>query len=264
MSKPPAPADREPATRLPGRPRWRPGFLGSLAAAALLEVGLFVAVITFAPKSGVIAAPHPQRVRIALEAPKPPKPKPPAPKPKPPPPKPKPPPPKPKPPPPKPKPPPPKPKPLPPPPPKRLPPPPKPPPPPPPRPVPRPRPRPVLHRVVPQPQPAPQPVAPPAPSPAAVASMVMRYAAMLNATVQSHLAVPEMVRVMHLSGTTTVAIRVAPDGQLLSVSVLHSSGFGVIDRAAVAAVRGTSMPPFPSGMPHHPITFDLKVRLRGS
>ena len=94
--------------------------------------------------------------------------------------------------------------------------------------------------------------------------MLMRYAAMLNAKVQAHLVVPEMVEMMHLSGTTTLAIQVAPDGRLIGVSVGRSSGSGEIDRAAIAAVRSSRLPPFPDGMPQRPVTFDLRVRLSAS
>lgn len=249
------PLDRVPAAASPLPLPPRRSVLRPLVAAAVIELALIGALVHFAARKGVVAAPHPQRVRIAMLAPKP-KPKPPAPKPPPPPPpKPKPPPP----PPPKPKPPPPKPL-------------PKPPPPPPPRPAPKrvihrpppPRPRPVPHHPAP-PRPVPPPmraVTPPAPSPAEVASMVMRYAAELNGRVQSRLVVPEAVQMMHLSGKTVVAIRVAPDGALLGVSVARSSGAGPIDRAALAAVRATRLPPFGPGMPDHPVTFDLTVRIK--
>lgn len=260
------PLDAQPPFRWRDPRTWRLGFLGPLAVAAAIEASLVLAMLHLAASAGVTAAPHPQRVRIALETPKPP------PRPKPAPPKPKPPPPRPKPPPPKPKPPPPRPRPLPKPLPKPLPPPPKPLPKPPPRPprprpMPRPQPRPVP-RVVrdPQPRPSPPPAPPtrPGPTPAQVASIVMQYAAVLNARVQANLQVPGMIQMMHLSGRTLVELRVAPDGRLLQVSVARSSGIGAIDRAALAAVRGAGLPPFPDGMPRHPVTFTLVVRLRAS
>jgi protein TonB len=92
--------------------------------------------------------------------------------------------------------------------------------------------------------------------------MVMRYAVELNSRVQARLIVPEGVQMMHLSGKTVVAIRVAPDGSLLGASVAHSSGAGPIDRAALATVRATRLPPFGPGMPDHPVTFDLTVRIK--
>lgn len=264
-TRPRAPEDAPPVGAPEGLPRRTQALLAAgggsllrpLLAAAVVEALLLLAVIRFAPHAGVVRAPHPQRVRIAMVAPKP-KPKPPTPKPPPPEPKPPPPPPpKPKPPPPEPKPPPPKPVP-------RLPPPPVPPKAPPPPPRPHPKPRPHVVRPPPRPQPAPPPMraTPPAPSPAETASAVMRYAAVLNARVQARLVVPQEVQMMHLSGTTVVAIRVAPDGSLLGVSVARSSGVPPIDRAALAAVRSTPLPPFQGDMPRQPVTFDLTVRLR--
>ena len=67
---------------------------------------------------------------------------------------------------------------------------------------------------------------------------------------------PVAVQMMQLSGKTVVAIRVAPDGSVLGVSVARSSGAGPIDRAALATVRATRLPPFGPGMPDHPVTFD--------
>ena len=90
----------------------------------------------------------------------------------------------------------------------------------------------------------------------------MRYAAELNAHVQARLVVPQAVQMMHLSGRVVVAIRVAPDGRVIAVSVARSSGVGPIDRAALAAVRATNLPPFQGDMPRHPVTFDLTVHLR--
>ena len=104
--------------------------------------------------------------------------------------------------------------------------------------------------------------APPAPTPAETASAVMRYAAVLNARVQGRLVVPAEVQMMQLSGATVVAMQVAPDGRLLGVAVARSSGIPPIDRAALAAVRRTTLPPFTGDMPRHPVTFDLTVRLK--
>ena len=251
MSHRSLPSGGKPASELglpPPLPR-RQRRLPAILVALVVELALGAAVIRFAARPGAVVAPHPTRVRLTMLAPKP-KPKPPAPKPPPPKPKPPPPPPKPKPPPPKPAPPPPP-----------LPPPPKAPPPPRPKPRPRPRPTPPRPHITRPPPPPPAPVQA-APSAATVASAMMRYAAELNGRVQAGLVVPEDVRMMHLSGHAVVAIRVAPDGQLLGVSIARSSGVGPIDRAALAAVRATRLPAFIGDMPRHPVTFDLTVRLR--
>lgn len=69
---------------------------------------------------------------------------------------------------------------------------------------------------------------------------------------------------MHLSGVTTLAVKIAPDGHLLSVSTLHSSGVAMIDRAAVASVSAMHFPAFSKAMPTHPITVTLEVKLDSS
>ncbi|HQT60025.1 MULTISPECIES: energy transducer TonB [unclassified Acidiphilium] len=234
-------------------PEDRFSFPLALVVALALELGL-VLFVAYMPPSHVAVAPHPQVTRIKMLAP------PPKPKPLPPPPKPVPPPPKPLPPPPKPQ--------TPPPPPL-----PKPPVPvPPPRPLPKPRPRPVPHHVVhqkpkPLPRTVPKPVAPPPPKPQPVPAAVQEtalesYAGAVHAAVQADLKVPRIVEMMQLSGVTELALRIAPDGHLLSVSVIRSSGAPPIDRAALAAVHSTHLPPFSSDMPHQPITVTIFIRLR--
>ncbi len=263
----PAPSSRKPTGKTDRHaPRLllarRGSMLRPLAAAAIVEALMLVAVLKFTSQTGAVKAPHPERVKIAMVTPSP-KPPPPQPKPQPPPS----PPPKPQPPPPKPQPAPPPPLPKPPPLPQR--------PPPPPKPVVRRKPVPHIpvrhakprpetpHERVPQ-QPTPQPVrsAPPEPTPAEAVSAVMQYAAVLNARVQARLKVPEDVEMMHLSGSTVVAIRVAPGGRLLGASVVRSSGAPSIDGAALQAVRSTPLPAFRGDMPHHAVTFELTVRLR--
>ncbi len=143
-------------------------------------------------------------------------------------------------------------------------------PPPPPLPKPAPRPKPVLRKALPHttPPPAapvfhapPLPPAPALPSAEIQASAEQLYAAELNARVQSQLAVPEAVRMMGLSGTTYLAVTVAPSGAVLAVAVTQSSGAPPIDQAAAAAVRSAPLPAFSDKMPQHPITFNLIVRL---
>ncbi len=219
----------------------RDHFGRAIAAALVLEILLAAIVIRISSLAGPVANHRPQIIKIQMLAP-PVKPKPlPHPKPQP----------------------------LP----KPLPPPPKPvappkPHPPVPRPIPHPRPKPVPrpipvkpvpHIVPPVPAPPPQPAI----SAAEIESATERYAALLREAVQNNLQVPREVEMMHLGGTTTVAIRVAPNGAVLSVSIVHSSGVPPIDKAALATVRATRFPEFLSKMPKRPQVFELQVKLRG-
>ncbi len=107
------------------------------------------------------------------------------------------------------------------------------------------------------PPPAPRPAA----SPAQAASALQRYVAELRARVQAALVVPMEVRMMHLSGDTIVAIRLSPEGTLVSASVVATSGAAPIDRAALAAVRASQFAAFPDELGHAAKTFNLTVHL---
>lgn len=141
--------------------------------------------------------------------------------------------------------------------------------PPPPKPIPRPipRPKPVQHIVQPvphieQPAPPPPPPAVPVVSAAEMETATQLYAGRLRELVQANLTVPEDVQMMQLSGTTVISIRLAPDGSILSVAVVRSSGAPPIDRAAIAAARGQSYPAFAKDMPQRPTSFTLSVHLK--
>ncbi len=130
-----------------------------------------------------------------------------------------------------------------------------------PRPHPVARPRPVVHQP-PLVHQAPPPKPQPAPVSAAVQeSALQAYAGSVHDAVQSNLRVPQMVKMMNLSGVSEIALRIAPDGQLLSVVVIHSSGIPLIDKAALTAAHATRFPPFTAAMPQGPITVDLSVQL---
>ncbi len=140
-------------------------------------------------------------------------------------------------------------------------------------PPPPPEPRPVIHhRPVPLPIPVkrpppaiqkPTPPPPPRPSPARAAQAVNRYAVMVRTRIQAGLVVPRSVMALGMSGRTTVSFELMPNGRLLWVRVAHSSGFGLIDRASLAAVRAVSYPPFTKSMPHHAVIFRVRVGLNG-
>lgn len=90
------------------------------------------------------------------------------------------------------------------------------------------------------------------------------YAGRVHRVIQANLKVPEMVEMMHLSGVTELALRIAPDGDLLAARVIRSSGAPPIDRAALAAVKATRFPRFTRKMPHHSITVDISIRLKAN
>jgi protein TonB len=55
-------------------------------------------------------------------------------------------------------------------------------------------------------------------------------------------------RLRNVQGVVVIRFNVQSDGQVLDVTVLHSSGYRGLDQAAMALVRGARLPPFPPGM----------------
>jgi protein TonB len=93
-----------------------------------------------------------------------------------------------------------------------------------------------------QPTPAPTPAAAPAPSHADAS-----FEAALRAAIQAALRFPESARREGASGRTLVAF-VYRDRTVSEIRVVTSSGMGLLDHAAVAAVRDAECPPPPRGM----------------
>ncbi|CAB3803256.1 hypothetical protein LMG28138_05308 [Pararobbsia alpina] len=90
-----------------------------------------------------------------------------------------------------------------------------------------------------EPAPAPRPA--PAPPPAAPSTGSPSFEGALRAAIQAALHYPESARMAGMSGRTRVAFQYR-DGVVSDVRVVVSSGMGVLDRAAVAAVRDAAYP----------------------
>ncbi|USU19184.1 TonB family protein [Paraburkholderia fungorum] len=100
-------------------------------------------------------------------------------------------------------------------------------------------PAPVTPSVAPtEPAPAPPPV--PAPS-AAPTTASPSFEGALRAAIQAALRYPESARMAGMSGRTRVAFQYR-DGVVSDVRVIVPSGLGLLDRAAVAAVRDAAYP----------------------
>lgn len=109
-------------------------------------------------------------------------------------------------------------------------------------PPPVPTPAPVIPSVAPtEAPPAPRPTPVPPPPPAAPATASPSFEGALRAAIQAALHYPESARMGGMSGRTRVAFEYR-DGVVSDVSVVVSSGMGLLDRAAVAAVRDAAYP----------------------
>jgi protein TonB len=89
--------------------------------------------------------------------------------------------------------------------------------------------------------PAPRPPPPPPVAPAAAAAPTASLEGALRAAIQAALRYPESARMAGMSGRTRVAFQYR-DGVVSDVSVVVSSGVGLLDRAALAAVRDAAYP----------------------
>ncbi|MEW9581691.1 TonB family protein [Paraburkholderia sp. DGU8] len=92
----------------------------------------------------------------------------------------------------------------------------------------------------PAPRPAPAPVLAPAPPDAS-------FEAALRAAIEAALRYPESARMEAISGRTLVGF-VYHDGAMSEIHVVTSSGIGLLDHAALAAVRDAVCPPPPHGL----------------
>ncbi|MEM5434359.1 TonB family protein [Paraburkholderia diazotrophica] len=93
-----------------------------------------------------------------------------------------------------------------------------------------------------EPAPAPRPA--PAPAPARPDAS---FEAALRAAIQAALRYPESARMEGTTGRTLVAF-VYRDGAVSDLHVVTSSGMGLLDHAALAAVRDAACPPPPHGL----------------
>jgi protein TonB len=112
---------------------------------------------------------------------------------------------------------------------------------------PMPTPAPAPAPAAPLPSAAPTEAPPPAPPPAAPAAPAVpagptpTFEGALRAAIQAALRYPEAARMAGMSGRTRVAFHYR-DGVVSDVSVVISSGMGMLDRAALAAVRDANCP----------------------
>ncbi len=125
------------------------------------------------------------------------------------------------------------------------------------------RPAPVVrpHKIV---SVKPQKPAPAAhPSPQRLASLMSRYVGLVRPMIQGHLHVPAMLKVMGLSGHSTIEFRLSPRGRLLWAKVLVPSRIRAVNGAALDAVEYNHYPPFLKHMPKRDTTFEIVVHISG-
>jgi protein TonB len=118
------------------------------------------------------------------------------------------------------------------------------------------------------PPPTPLPLAPvtaaPPISPIAEQTAMSRYIGEVRGIVQANLIVPQQLIDGGLESDCVLAFTVAPDGTILSVTVLTPSGFKSVNEAAIDALRSSRLPAFLPGMPAGAHEFTLPVHVSGA
>lgn len=82
----------------------------------------------------------------------------------------------------------------------------------------------------------------------------------VGAWLDAHKFYPDLARTRDEQGTVIVHFVVARNGQVLAVSVLRSSGFGILDRATEGLLRGAALPPFPPSMEESETAVTFAIR----
>ena len=86
------------------------------------------------------------------------------------------------------------------------------------------------------------------------------YLAMVRLRIEEHKRYPIMARIRHMEGQTRLRFLLGSDGKVGWVKVIRSSGHGILDDAAVAAVKEASpFPSPPSGLFHGPVPLEITV-----
>ena len=118
-----------------------------------------------------------------------------------------------------------------------------------------------------------EPAAPPArvetpPPPAAVDSGAMKgYANLLSQMIAQKKSYPRLARMRHWEGVTELRLQIGADGKLKELSIIHSSGFSVLDEHALRMVQESQpLPEAPAALRGRDFAINVPVvfRLRDS
>ncbi len=90
-----------------------------------------------------------------------------------------------------------------------------------------------------------------------------RYIGEISAIIRQNLVVPQQLIDSGLEGDCVLQFTLAPDGTILSVSVLTPSGLQSVNEAAMQALRASRLPAFLPDMPQAPHVFTLPVHESG-
>ena len=87
-----------------------------------------------------------------------------------------------------------------------------------------------------------------------------RYLTMVRMRIEGHKRYPMLARRQHIEGRTRVSFLLRSDGEVDQVRVIKTSGYRILDDAAVAAIKNASPFPMPpNGLLHCPISLEITM-----
>jgi periplasmic protein TonB len=115
-----------------------------------------------------------------------------------------------------------------------------------------------------------EPSPPPAPPPRAQSvaptldPVILRdYSAVVSSVVAKKKVYPRMALMRHWQGTAELKLQIAPDGNLKTLSVAHSSGFEILDEQAMKMVKDAMpLPVLPEALRGHEFAIDIPVAFK--
>ncbi len=90
-----------------------------------------------------------------------------------------------------------------------------------------------------------------------------RYIGEVRAIVLGNLIVPQQLIDAGLESNCVLQFTLAPDGSIISISIISPSGLNSVNDAAVDALRDSHLPAFLNGMPDQPHSFTLPIHVDG-
>lgn len=97
------------------------------------------------------------------------------------------------------------------------------------------------------------------PSPSARASVISSYLSVIRSKIEHNKYYPRFSKRQHQEGTSIIKLLIAPDGTVLKITLVSSSGHKTLDKAALDAVRKSVPLPPPSGYGLGKISLDIPL-----
>lgn len=85
------------------------------------------------------------------------------------------------------------------------------------------------------------------------------YLSLIRSQIEKHKYYPRFSRKQNHEGTSLIKIDIAKDGSVMQVTLLSSSGYKTLDKAALDAIRQSSPFPAPSDYGFHELSLDIPI-----